>query len=141
MFDKPQSTHSLGLDIDGPLARGAVLIYTRGKPKLDSLFEFPVESSNLSQMENVKPLYTETQKDQLALLANKHLVVTAIPTHEVLVRSLELKIKKEKDINAVLPFQSEPLLPYPVENAILDKIILSKNKEDYKLSVIAVRKD
>lgn len=141
MFDKPQATHSLGLDIDGPSVKGAVLTYVRGKPKLDSLFEFPVESSNQPHIDHVKPLYTEIQKDQLVNLAHKHLVVTAMPAQEVLIRPLELKIKKEKDINEVLAFQSEPLLPYPVENALVDKIILSKDKEGHKLSIIAVRKD
>lgn len=141
MFDKPQSTHSLGLDLDGSSLKGAVLFYTRGKPKLDSLFEFPVESFNPSHVDHVKPLYTETQKNQLTNLVHKHLVVTAMPTQEVLVRFLDLKIKKEKDINSVLAFQAEPLLPYPIENAIVDKIILSKDKEGHRLSVIAVRKD
>ncbi|MBA3816275.1 MAG: pilus assembly protein PilM [Parachlamydiaceae bacterium] len=141
MFDKPQASHSLGLDIDGTLAKGAALSYARGKPKLDCLFEFPVETSNSLDSENVKPLYTTNQKEQLVSLAHKNLVVTILPTQEVLVRPLDLKIKKEKDINAVLAFQSEPLLPYPVENALVDKIIISKDKEGHKLTIIAARKD
>lgn len=141
MFDKPQSTHALGLDIDGPSVKGAVLSFIRGKPKLDTLFEFPLDASNQPYIDHVKPLYTDSQKDQLSTLSYKHLVVTAISTQEVLVRPLDLKIKKEKDINAVLAFQSEPLLPYPIDNALVDKIILSKDKEGHKLSIIAVRKD
>lgn len=141
MFDKPQATHSLGLDIDSASVKGAVLSFTRGKPKLDSLFEFPIEPLNFPNADHVKPLYTATQKEQLASISHKNLVVTCLPTQEVLIRPLDLKIKKEKNIDTVLAFQSEPLLPYPVENALVDKIILSKDKEGHKLSIVAVRKD
>ena len=62
-------------------------------------------------------------------------------SQDVLVRPLELKVKKDKDIDAVLPFQTEPLLPYPTDNAVLDKIILAKEGADTKLTIFSVRKD
>lgn len=140
MFDKPQSTHTLGLDLDGPSLKGVALSLSRGKPKLDTYFEFPIGPS-LSPSEFVKPLYIENQKQQLLELSHKNLVVTALNAQEILVRPLDLKIKKNKDIDAILTFQAEPLLPYPIENALVDKIVVSKDKEGSKLSILAVRKD
>lgn len=140
MFDKPQATHTLGLELDGPSLKGIALSLVRGKPKLDSSFDYPVEPAS-SSTEHVKPLYNEQQKEELLSLAHKHLVVTSLNAQEVLVRPLELKIRKIKDIDAILAFQAEPLLPYPVENALVDKIVLFKDKEGCKLTIIAVRKD
>lgn len=140
MFDKPQATHTLGLDLDGPSLKGVALSFSRGKPKLDSAFELSVEPPSLPT-EFVKPLYMEQNKEELLALAHNHLVVTSLNAHEVLVRPLDLKIKKVKDIDTILAFQSEPLLPYPIENALVDKIILSKDKENSKLTILAARKD
>lgn len=140
MFDKPQATHTIGLDLDGPSLKGVALQLLRGKPNLESTFDFPVEPATAAA-DNVKPLYTDKQKQLLNSIAHKNLIVTSLAAHEVLIRPLDLKIKKEKDIDAVLAFQSEPLLPYPIENALVDKIILSKDKEGCKLSIVAVRKD
>lgn len=140
MFDKPQATHTLGIDLDGPSLKAIALSLVRGQPKVDTFFELPIAPAS-SPNEYVKPLYIDEQKEQLLSLAHKNLVVTSLNAQEVLVRPLELKIKKIKDIDAILSFQAEPLLPYPIENALVDKIIISKDKEGTKLSILAVRKD
>lgn len=140
MFDKPQATHVLGLEFDGSSLKGAALSFARGKPRLESSFDFPVEIPT-SPNENVKPLYTPEQKEQLEQLLNKNLIVTALNAQEVLIRPLDMKVKKEKDINAVLAFQAEPILPYPADNAMLDKIILSQETSGSKITLVAVRKD
>lgn len=140
MFDKPQATHTLGLDLDAYSLKGVTLSYARGKPRFESAFEFLVEPP-ASPAEYVKPLYNESQKQQLDTHAHKNLVVTTLGAHEALIRPLDLKIKKEKDIDAVLAFQAEPLLPYPVENALVDKIVLSRDKEGSRLTILAARKD
>jgi type IV pilus assembly protein PilM len=137
MFDNPQASHTLGLELDAYSLKGVALSFTRGVPKLEASFDYAVE-----QLENnVKPLYTIEQKQQFDDLVKKHLVVTAMDTQDVLVRPMELKLKKEKDIDAVLAFQAEPILPYPTDNAIVDKIFLSQDKEGSKLTIFAVRKD
>lgn len=140
MFKKPQSTHVLGLDVDAFFLKGVAVSQVRGKVKLDQTFEFFIESQP-QETENVKPLYMPEQDLLLETLTENNLVVTAADTQDVLIRPLELKLKKDKDIDATLAFQVEPILPYPVENAIIDKILFSKDKEGSKLTIFCIRKD
>jgi len=140
MLDKTQATHVLGLDLDSFSLKGVVLASVKGKPKLETSFDIPIKLPT-EEKGNVKPLYTDEQKNHLESLMQKNLVVTSLNAEEVLVRPLELKLKKEKDIDQVLAFQAEPILPFPPENALLDKVILSQDKEGSKLTIFATRKD
>ena len=138
MFDKSFASHTLGLELDRFSLKGAALSCTRRSIKLENAFEFPLERSQEPD-QNVKPLYKETE--ELKRIIGNALTVTAIPAQDVLIRPLSLKVKKEKDIDAILAFQAEPLLPYPVENAVLDRMLLSKDAEGTELALFAVRKD
>lgn len=69
------------------------------------------------------------------------MIIGAVPTSQTLIRPLELHGVKERDIDSVLPFQSEPLFPYPIEEAILKRILISRKGEVNKLSVLAIRKE
>lgn len=140
MFDKPTALHTIGLELDSSILRGAKLSQSRGKPSLDSLFDIDIGSQPLST-ESVNPLNEHPDSHLLYSKINKHLAVTTLTSDEVLVRTLDLKLKKEADIDSVLSFQAEPLLPYPVENAILDRIITTQTEEGSQLSLLVARKD
>jgi type IV pilus assembly protein PilM len=129
MTDKPNALHTLGLELNGQQIRGAQLSLRKGKPFLERAFEIELK--------------TEKSEERQALLAclKKDLVVTCLNVNEILIRQLEVKLKKEVDIDAVLAFQSEPLLPYPIENAILDRVKLSETAEGSQLAIYAARKD
>lgn len=138
MFDKPKAIHTLGLEKSSSSIKCAILTYRRKKPSLDKAFELELDPA---ETDNVNQLYISEKGKELKASLEKNLVVTGINANETLVRPLDVKLKKEKDIDAVLGFQIEPLLPYPVENAQADKIILSKDAEGSHLTVIAIRKD
>ena len=140
MLDKTVASHVLGLQLDNHLLTGAALSLARRKLKVDSLFSIQLENGDTGT-DNVKPLYIRSPDQEFESLKASYLVASNIAANDVLVRPLDLKLKKEKDIDATLSFQAEPILPYPVENAILDRIILEKDKEGTKLTVMAVRKD
>lgn len=126
MFDKPEAMHTLGLEIDGSLLKGAQLSLVKNIPTIDNLFEQGIEPVN--------PLDFRT-------MTRQYLPVTALESDEVLIRALDIKLKKEKDIDAVLIFQAEPLLPFPVENAVLDRIFVSKEEDGTQVTLLAARKD
>lgn len=138
MADKPNAFHTLGLEFNSTTLKGAQLSVRKGKPFLVQLYEVPLSPSS---PENVKPLYTDEQGKALLNAVPKNLVVTLLNPGEALVRQLEVKLKKAADIDAVLTFQSEPLLPYPVENALVDRITLSETQDGTLLTILAVRKD
>ena len=72
---------------------------------------------------------------------NEALLVTGLNNEEALVRSLEVKLAKPKDVDAVLLFQAEPLLPFALDNAIIDRQFLEISEAASQLTVFAVRKD
>lgn len=134
MFDKPTASHVTSLEIDGSTLRVVQLALNRGRPSLEKCQEVPVT-------DHVNALYILDDEKGLQESAKNRLLVTVLGSQEVLVRPLEVKLKKESDINSVLAFQAEPLLPYPVENAILDRITLSTTSDSTLLNIFAARKD
>lgn len=140
MFSRPTATFPLGLEQDGKLLRGALLTHGKGQVIIERLFAAPleivepVEACTLAPLQTLHPPLSRDRQ-------RRALHITAIPTEQILIRQLELKLKKTKDIDAVLAFQSEPLIPYPVENAIIDRWILGTVDDTTTISVVSVRKD
>lgn len=139
MFDKPTATQTLGLEREGSIFRAAQLSFHRGNAKIERLYELTINADHL--VDHVNPLYMSDEGKLLSERLSYHLVTTVLESEEVLVRSLDIKLKKEGDIDNVLMFQAEPLLPYPTEVAILDKIILKPYSEGTLLTLLATRKD
>jgi len=141
MSDKPNALHTLGLDLNSQKLRGAQLCLRKGKPFLEHVFEIELETADPSTQ--LTPSLLEKSPEGQALLScmKRDLIVTCLNASEILIRQLEVKLKKEADIDAVLAFQSEPILPYPVENAIVDRVKLSETPEGSLLAVYAARKD
>ncbi len=50
-----------------------------------------------------------------------------------------MKLTKLKDVDAVLEFQAEPLLPYPSDETLIDRIVLDKDKEGTHLTLLATK--
>lgn len=138
MVEKPKALHVLGLEITGEEIRGAKLSQKRGKIVLDDLFSIHVPAEEAAQP---KPLYIKKTDKSLHAVAKRYLLATVLPPGDVLVRSIEVSLKKTGDIDSILPFQAEPLLPYPVENAVLDRIFLSQTSEGSLLTLLSARKD
>jgi type IV pilus assembly protein PilM len=117
------SPQSIGLERSGTQIRAAAISWHHQKPQKLELFI-------LQEEENVKQLYIQHP-----------LLVTGLEGYDVLVRSLTLPLVKEGDIQAALAFQAEPLLPYPIDQALLAYQRLSQTNESSHLTLIAARKD
>lgn len=141
MFDKPTSIHTLGLELGPSSIKGAQLLYQRGKPTFVQVFDMPADVEHSETSERTSPLDLTEEGRKLYRLIDKNLVATALHTKEVLVRPLEVKLTKLKDVDAVLIFQAEPILPYPTEEALLDRIVLSKNQEATQLTLLSTKKE
>jgi type IV pilus assembly protein PilM len=153
MIDKPDSSHTLGLELEGTNLKMVQLSLLKGKPKLDRLFEIEVDQDNQLNFRaeknedlDVKPLYIAKKENQLndlnlTELINQHLVSTCLNGNQTIVRNFEIKLKKERDIQAALPFQVEPILPFSFENAVIDKITIDKTVDGTELTIFAAKKD
>lgn len=138
MFDKPLATCTIGLERDATLLKSVQLSLVKGKPVLDQSFAIGLDPTST---ENVNLLDMTEEGRRFIKSTHQNLIVTTLNSDEVLIRNLDIKLKKERDIDAVLAFQAEPLLPYPVEDAILDRQTLSQSSEGTQVTLIAVRKD
>ncbi len=139
MAETPHVSHSLGIDWNATTLKAVQLTLKRGQLIFDHLFEFPLHletSSNALKRENNS---SENQLFNRCLRQN--FVVTALPSSAILVRQLEVKLTKLSDIDAVLSFQAEPLLPYPIDQAILDRQVLTIHKESSSLTLFSAKKD
>ncbi len=139
MAEKPFANSVLGLDLDQKELLGVHLFLRQGKPALDRVFRIPVDPEHSTPL-NVKLLYTAGEQKIFRTALSKSLVATCLPSSEVLIRDLEIQLVKDKDIEKVLGFQAEPLLPYPIEEALLDRIVVEKRKESTRLTLAAVKK-
>ena len=117
------SPTSIGLERTSSSVKGAS-IAARKTPSLIRLFTLR------AQIDDVKQLYIRHP-----------LITTGLDGKEVLVRPLHLPLAKDKDIEAALAFQAEPLLPYAAEQALLAYQITSKNQENTDLMLLATRKE
>lgn len=67
--------------------------------------------------------------------------ITLIESKEVMIRSLTLPLKREKQLRAALAFQALNLLPYPANQAILDYEIQEVREGKTTLNLLAVKKE
>ncbi len=140
MIDKPTASHTLGLELSPTSMKGAQIVLRQGKPFLEQVFDMPVDVEHVETSEKASPLDLSDEGHQLYELADNNLVVTSLPTSDILIRPLEVKLAKMRDVDAVLSFQAEPLLPYPAEDALIDRIFLSKDQEGTHLTLCATKK-
>ncbi|MFA6915423.1 MAG: hypothetical protein WC222_03430 [Parachlamydiales bacterium] len=137
MSESPTATHSLGLEHEGPHIRGAELAYARKKIFCKRTFIIDATKGE----EDVKPLYMSEYGKSLEKSARASVVVTGMDTAKTIVRQLDVKLKKEKDIDAVLSFQAEPVIPFSPEEAVLDKTLINTYDEGSILTLYAVKKE
>jgi type IV pilus assembly protein PilM len=140
MTDRPTASQTLGLEIDERELRAVQLISAKGKPALSQIIIIPIEHDP-QQPGHVKPLYTEITQKKFQSISDKSLIITAVASSDVLVRELNIQLIKEKDIDDVLEFQSEPLLPYSSDEAIIDRIVINKGLENTELTICAVKSE
>lgn len=138
LTEKPTASLNLGLDIDGMEIRAVQIKSGKGRLTLENILCIPVE---LDPPHHVKPLYIGTTEKQFNSLLNKSLIVTGMTASDVMVRDLTVQLVKEKDIDQILEFQSEPLLPFSIEDAVVDRIVSGKGLDHTDLTICAVKKD
>jgi len=119
MIRKPTDERAIGFALQGDRLLAAEVRYAAGKAVLQELRE---------EAADVKPLYM-----------NHTLTAAALPAESVLVRRLRVKLLKDKDVEEAFAFQAETLLPYPVDEGVLDKIVVRKDEESTYLTVVSAR--
>ncbi len=136
----PSDTETLGIDKDGSFLRAAYLIQKKGIPHLEKLYVIKIPAVQANG-ESSNPLYNTDEGKQIKSLLDSKLSLCTMPTNKILTRRLIIKLVKDKDVEAAFPFQAEPLLPFPIQDAVLDKITVSKADGTTTLTLQAVKRD
>lgn len=136
-MEKIYASPVIGLELNVTGLKAAEVYFSRGKAHIKKLHHFFFDTGRL---EMASHYLTEEERSSLDL-SGKTVIISAMDADETLVRPLDIKLKKEKDIDSVLLFQSEPLLPYPIDEALLDKIVLDTYSEGTLLTLLAIKKD
>jgi type IV pilus assembly protein PilM len=113
-----------GLEPASVGVKGATLKTSRTGPLLVRLFLWHPDSDDVKQLHVSHPILT-----------------TGLEGIEVIGRSLTLPLTKEKDLEAAIPFQAEPLLPYPTEQALLTYQVVTQTAKETTITVLATPKE
>lgn len=65
-------------------------------------------------------------------------VITCLPTSVAIFKTLKLPFTSAEKIKMVVDYEIEPLLPFSLEDAVIDFIIISTNPEDSSSQVLVV---
>jgi type IV pilus assembly protein PilM len=137
---KPLDERTVGLYSKNAVIQAAYIVFEKGSFNVERLIEFP-HTSNIENSDDVKLLYKGPEEKELQELCNKYLAVASLDESDVLVRRLRMKLTRDKDIEEAFLFQTEPQLPYPIETAVVDKIIIEKSEGSTLLVFLAAKKD
>jgi type IV pilus assembly protein PilM len=124
MLKISSSLKSIGLELTSTGLAGAEVIRLKGKPHLQELFNLPLKAGSVKRLYIDHPLLT-----------------TGLNGNEVLLRPMNLPLTKEKDIDEALAFQAEPLLPYPIDQALLAHQIIKKEHDSTDILILSARKE
>lgn len=132
MIRKPSDTQALGLDLEKSVLKTAHLETIRGKVKINRLEAYPLEKGNRFASSKEENLCHEQ--------CDKYLTVGAMDGSQTLIRKLKIKLLKSKDVEAAFPFEAESQLPFPADEAYLDKIVVGKQEDSTLLTLLAAKK-
>lgn len=130
MTYKPSDEKCLGLYFEDSTIKAVAISRTKGSIYIDQMIE----------TSDVKPLDNPTEFDAIKQLADARLSISGLSGDALLLRRLKLKIVKQKEIDEVFHFQAEPMLPYPIETAVLDKWTTEVLEDQSSIAFLAAKK-
>lgn len=132
---KPVDEKTIGIHFEDNTLLAAFVSSEKGNLQIKKLFEIPLSPEG---DEPVKLLYNDPE---LKKILDRHLIVSGLPASDVLVRRMRLKLTQEDDIDAAFEFQAEPQLPYSIDEAVLDKILIEKQETGSQIVFLAAKKE
>jgi len=129
----------LGFDI-GKTQVNATLVLLKGRTiRIEKNIKVPLDSGSTGDYDNRVAAAIKTIAEQIGSYDAIH---TSLASSLVVFKELKLPFLQENKIRMVIDFEVEPLLPFSLNNAVIDFIITKKNLEEKssELMVAAVQK-
>lgn len=139
-MEKTYAHQSIGVERLAQSLRAIAIELKEKQILVDEFFELPLKIGQPDD-EGVKPLYIAEKNKKFEYWLENDLVVSALTGESVLVRPMEIKLTKQKEIDQVLYFQAEPLIPFPIDTTVVDRIVMGKEKDSTSLTLLAAPGD
>lgn len=139
----------VGLDLGTSAVRGAELVIGKARPVLTRFGQIEVPPGAMRDGEVVDPAAVGDALSRLwkqAGFKTKRNIVLGVSNQKVIVRQVDLPWMAEEDLRAALEFQVQEFIPIPVDEAILDFLILDEfqgpeGERMMRLLLVAAQRD
>lgn len=133
------SKRVLGLEITRTNIKAALVQYKGSSIIVEQLIVEPVEFNNGF---NNNKKFIQALKSVLAICKQYDEVRTVLSSSVVNFKELTFPFSDNKKIEQIIPFEIEPLLPFSIDNAVFDFIIMEQDntKKESDVIVAAVQK-
>ena len=107
----------VGLDIGSHSIKVVVARERLGRIDLQQFYERPVSNGSLQEI--IRGIFQEGK-------IHPDIVVSSVPGNRVSVHYLKIPFSDEAKIVKVIPYEVEGVIPFPLEDMVIDQFILSK---------------
>ena len=134
------SKRIVGIDISKNEIRATLTLASGSSRTVLSLIEEKLENDNTLPYEDRIVKALKLIKTKLNKFDN---VVASFPSSSVIFKDLTISFLGQKKIKMVVPFEVEPMLPFTLDQAVIDSIITKEDKKEEKTDILvaAVKKD
>ena len=119
-----------GIDIDKDAIRVVELQKGMRGIGLTGYFKIPLANGNLS----------EALKDVVKKIPEAE-IIASFDSKDLSFRTLNLPITDNKKIEKTIPFEAEELLPFPIDELIIDYQIIEKGEKETTVGIVAAKKE
>ncbi len=137
MSHHPSDENCLGIYCDGAFIKAAKIAKAKGSIQIVELIEAVLPQKE----EDVNPLYIDPDRKKIQQFSQELLSASSLSGTDAILRRMKLKLTKQKEIDEAFLFQAEPLLPYSIDTAILDKWLLEKHPDASTIAFTAAQKE
>lgn len=137
--EKSKALETVGLQKEGMKIKAVHLALEKSKIVLKDLYSIDINSDGTTDPINFLDLTEQGKK--LTEQIKKHLSYTAISSSETLIRTLFVQLKKDKDIQSVVQFQAEPIIPFAMDACVIDWMKIDQVEDGSNLVIFAVKKE
>lgn len=119
----------------------AVLIVAHGtRRRIEQLIKEPINQDPVTEQQERISTALKTVFEKLGSYTQ---LIACIPSEEVIFKEISVPLMSEQKIKLIVPFEIESLLPFALEQAAIDSIIVNKDETNRKADVFvaAIKQD
>ncbi len=117
----------------------------RKKNKLNiidtAIIELPPETLKNGEIVDISIVGSELKTLFEKMRYHPQNIITTIANNNLLIRNLEVPVMSEDELFEAIKWEADDQLPFPVEQAKFDYIVINRDEEKVKVLLVAVKKE